>query len=271
MVDERKREAPLNRESERIGAVSKIPEPNWRGDCAGTWVPQDGCYYVPLACGGRWTGVRVEAADHTHAHLAGCTLLLADSLKPSKQSVETNRDGDGDFETDESTETGTDGETRDGSYDTGTGTDDVGHTGIRIDDCLVGTWVEVSNGGCELENWVGRVTRVDAAAAKPVTVRWLARTKEGLHAFRGGSHAVEVETLVELGDHMFHRVPKEGRPGNKGGPAEVFCRTGPDCRCGAQLCDSEGEEVRDDGEEEPRKRRRIRRYASVEASQGRRR
>jgi hypothetical protein len=71
------------------------------------------------------------------------------------------------------------------------------------------------------------VTRVDAHAAKPVTVRWLARTKEGLHAFRGGSHTVEVETLVELGDHMFHRVPKEGRPGNKGGPAEVFCRDWP--------------------------------------------
>ena len=61
---------------------SPVPEPNWAGDCAGAWVPQDGCYYVPLACRGLWVGARVEAADHEHAHLAGCTLLLEDALAP---------------------------------------------------------------------------------------------------------------------------------------------------------------------------------------------
>ena len=68
MVDEHKI-APLNRERERI----KIPEPNWRGDCAGTWVPQDGCYYVPLACGGRSGAAdghaRPQRDQHPHAAL----------------------------------------------------------------------------------------------------------------------------------------------------------------------------------------------------------
>ena len=74
------------------------------------------------------------------------------------------------------------------------------------------------NGGAERENWRGRVTKVDPASDRPVVVRWLKRTRDGFFAFRGGSHAVEVETLVELGDGMFHGV-KATRKGSSGGGA----------------------------------------------------
>ena len=58
-----------------------VPPPNWAGDCQGVWVPEDGCYYAPLRCRGRWVGVRVEATDHARRDLAGCTLLLEASLR----------------------------------------------------------------------------------------------------------------------------------------------------------------------------------------------
>ena len=60
--------------------AGSIPAPNWTGDCEGVWVPQDGCYYVPLRCGDRWIGARVEATDHARRQMAGCTLLLRDAL-----------------------------------------------------------------------------------------------------------------------------------------------------------------------------------------------
>ena len=257
---------------------SRVPEPNWGGDCAGAWVPQDGCYYVPLACRGLWVGARVEAADHEHAHLAGCTLLLEDVLVPARG---------GDEEEDSAEE-----ECRSLAWDRPNGDDeDDGEEeevaeGISIDDCRVGTWVEVHNGGTERENWRGRIAAVDPASDRPVTVRWLGRTRDGgFFTFRGGSHSVEVETLVELGDGMFHGV-KTGKAGEGRGPPgpggtardragsggaerEVFCMAR-ECRCGRESA------ATDDGDEETAptgtgKRRRIRRYASLEASQRRRR
>ena len=241
-------------------------------------MPQDGCYYVPLACRGLWVGARVEAADHEHAHLAGCTLLLEDVLVPARG---------GDEEEDSAEE-----ERRSLAWDRPNGDDeDDGEEeevaeGISIDDCRVGTWVEVHNGGTERENWRGRIAAVDPASDRPVTVRWLGRTRDGgFFTFRGGSHSVEVETLVELGDGMFHGVktgkagPGRGTPGpggtgrdragSGGAEREVFCMAR-ECRCGRESA------ATDDGDEEtaPKgtgKRRRIRRYASLEASQRRRR
>ena len=93
-------------------------------------MPQDGCYYVPLACRGLWVGARVEAADHEHAHLAGCTLLLDDVLVPAKG---------GDEEDDSAEE-----ERRSLAWDRPNGDDeDDGEEeevaeGISIDDCRVG-------------------------------------------------------------------------------------------------------------------------------------
>ena len=50
-------------------------------------MPQDGCFYVPLRCGGVWVGARVEAADHARRNLAGCTLLLRDVLTHSRPAA----------------------------------------------------------------------------------------------------------------------------------------------------------------------------------------
>ena len=70
-----------------------VPPPNWAGDCQGVWVPEDGCYYAPLRCRGRWVGVRVEATDHARRDLAGCTLLLEASLREGEPTprVETTK------------------------------------------------------------------------------------------------------------------------------------------------------------------------------------
>ena len=62
------------------GERDDVPAPNWAGDVRGVWVPQDGCYLVPLRCGGAWVGARVDAADHARGELAGCTLLLRNAI-----------------------------------------------------------------------------------------------------------------------------------------------------------------------------------------------
>ena len=251
-------------------------------------MPQDGCYYVPLACRGLWVGARVEAADHEHAHLAGCTLLLEDALAPPALKGGDEEEDSAEEECRSSPRDRPNGDDEDDGED---GDEDDGEEevadGISIDDCRVGTWVEVHNGGTERENWRGRVTKVDPASDRPVVVRWLSRTRDGFFAFRGGSHAVEVETLVELGDGMFHGV-KATRKGSSGGGAphgdngrgngagpgggterEVFCMAR-ECRCGREeeSADEEDEGTAPTG---TGKRRRIHRYASLEASQRRKR
>jgi hypothetical protein len=241
-----------------------------------------------------WVGARVEAADHEHAHLAGCTLLLEDALAPPALK------GGDDEEEDEMAE-----ECRSSPWDRPNGDDeDDGEDdgdeeevaeGISIDDCRVGTWVEVHNGGTERENWRGRIASVDPASDRPVVVRWLSRTRDGFFTFRGGSHSVEVETLVELGDRMFHPCVKaakkagpgagtrdgpggtgrdRGGGGPGGGEREVFCMAR-ECRCGRESVAAPA--ATDETDDETAmgtgmgKRRRIRRYASLEASQRRRR
>ena len=255
-----------------------VPAPNWEGDCAGAWVPQDGCYYVPLACRGLWVGARVEAADHEHAHLAGCTLLLEDALESGLKGGDENED---EIAEEDRRSSAWDRPNGDDEHD-GEEEEEEDAEGISIDDCRVGTWVEVHNGGAERENWRGRVTEVHPASDRPVVVRWLSRTRDGFFAFRGGSHAVEVETLVELGDGMFHGVkarkaggggaPHGGNGRDRAGPGgwerEVFCMAR-ECRCGRESsADEEDEETAPTG---TGKRRRIRRYASLDASQRRKR
>ena len=274
---------------------SPVPEPNWAGDCAGAWVPQDGCYYVPLACRGLWVGARVEAADHEHAHLAGCTLLLEDALAPPALKGGDEEEDSAEEECRSSPRDRPNGDDEDDGED---GDEDDGEEevadGISIDDCRVGTWVEVHNGGTERENWRGRIASVDPASDRPVAVRWLSRTRDGFFTFRGGSHSVEVETLVELGDRMFHPCVKaakkagcagtrdgpggtgrdRGGGGPGGGEREVFCMAR-ECRCGRESVAAPA--ATDETDEETAmgtqtgKRRRIRRYASLEASQRRRR
>ena len=76
------RERNASSASPRKGSSDKkIPAPNWGGEFEGAYVPQDGCFYVPLRCEGRWVGARVEAADHAKRWLAGCTLILDDALE----------------------------------------------------------------------------------------------------------------------------------------------------------------------------------------------
>ena len=76
------RERDASSASPRKGSSDKkIPAPNWGGEFEGAYVPQDGCFYVPLQCEGRWVGARVEAADHAKRWLAGCTLILDDALE----------------------------------------------------------------------------------------------------------------------------------------------------------------------------------------------
>ena len=160
---------------------------------------------------------RVEAADHEHAHLAGCTLLLEDALEPGLKGGDENEDENAEEDRRISAWDRPNGDDEhDGEEEEVEEEDAV--EGISIDDCRVGTWVEVHNGGAERENWRGRVTKVDPASDRPVVVRWLSRTRDGFFAFRGGSHAVEVETLVELGDGMFHGVKATRKAGGGGAP-----------------------------------------------------
>jgi hypothetical protein len=251
-------------------------------------VPQDGCYYVPLACRGLWVGARVEAADHEHAHLAGCTLLLEDALEPpGLKGGDENEDENAEEDRRSSAwdRPNVDDE-HDGEEEEEEEEEEEDAEGISIDDCRVGTWVEVHNGGAERENWRGRVTKVDPASDRPVVVRWLSRTRDGFFAFRGGSHAVEVETLVELGDGMFHGVKARKGPGvggeaphpggngrDRAGPGgcerEVFCMAR-ECRCGRESS-ADPEEDEETAPTGTGKRRRIRRYASLDASQRRKR
>jgi len=105
---------------------------------------------------------------------------------------------------------------------------------ITIDDCVPGRWVEVSNGNSR-DPWRGIIERVDPSNERPVCVKWLGRcrgkrwpddTPEDVWTWHGGSHFIEVETLNDVGEDLFHRARRDGFP-TEGLPlkedAEFFC------------------------------------------------
>ena len=88
---------------------------------------------------------------------------------------------------------------------------------ITVDDCRVGAWVEVSNGG--KEPWRGMIAKVDPTSSQPIAVKWVGNatpglavkpgvkwptnTPDGLYTWRGGIHFVEVlhhRTFMRDGD-----------------------------------------------------------------------
>ena len=95
---------------------------------------------------------------------------------------------------------------------------------ITVDDCRVGAWVEVSNGG--KEPWRGMIAKVDPKSTQPIAVKWVGNatpgllvkpgvkwptnTPDGLYTWRGGIHFVELETLLEVNDDLFHVANRKG-------------------------------------------------------------
>ena len=110
---------------------------------------------------------------------------------------------------------------------------------ITVDDCRVGAWVEVSNGG--KEPWRGMIAKVDPKSTQPIAVKWVGNatpglavkpgvqwptnTPDGLYTWRGGIHFVELETLLEVNDDLFHVANRKGLQHAElpCKPANVFC------------------------------------------------
>ena len=110
---------------------------------------------------------------------------------------------------------------------------------ITVDDCRVGAWVEVSNGG--KEPWRGMIAKVDPTSSQPIAVKWVGNatpglavkpgvkwptnTPDGLYTWRGGIHFVELETLLEVNDDLFHVANRKGLQHAElpCKPANVFC------------------------------------------------
>ena len=64
-------------------AMPLSPEARGRADL-GAWSRADGCYFVPLRCGARWVGARVEATDGAASALVETAAVESDfSASPS--------------------------------------------------------------------------------------------------------------------------------------------------------------------------------------------
>ena len=110
---------------------------------------------------------------------------------------------------------------------------------IALADCRVGAWVEVSNGG--KEPWRGMIAKIDATSSQPIAVKWVGRaapglaakpgvrwpsnTPDGLYTWRGGIHFIELETLLEVNDYLFHVAHRKGLAAKDlpCKPTNVFC------------------------------------------------
>ena len=70
--------------------------------------------------------------------------------------------------------------------------------------------------------WVGNAT--PGLAVKP-GVKWPTNTPDGLYTWRGGIHFVELETLLEVNDDLFHVANRKGLQHAElpCKPANVFC------------------------------------------------
>lgn len=90
---------------------------------------------------------------------------------------------------------------------------------FTLANCEVGKWVEVRT--TQREPWRGIIVSVEPNREQPVCVKWVgecqgkrwpANIPENLWTWHGGAHFVEVETLNDISDTLFHVARREEFP-----------------------------------------------------------